>query len=506
MGSPVSALRVAFSLCALAAATSCKDDPVKSGGDFDAPCGSGDTCNPGLSCVDDRCALLCSTSEDCPGDRACEGALCTLVPGATCREHGQCSSPGACDEPGSAGRCVAGQCVYAARAELCNGVDDDCDGQIDEDFGNSGTVVFDGGPYAPDAGGTLGESCGIGACGGGIVVCADTSSLTCDSLDQMAADLCDLVDNDCDGELDEDFVPGPCTSGEHGICSAGMSTCGAAGLGCVSTTPPTTEIACNGLDDDCDGQVDEGSLGIDCAAPTCSAIQAAWDAPNGVYLIATPSADASCASMPERQLYCDMTGGGWTLVFWHDGGHCQPIGPAPGWGDRWFLADCNGWHPESELQVDPVARANTAFAGNRPVVTWIDIRTMAWTQLRIAGYHDPEVGGSSPIAVSSSNPIPRGELATPFGTSGYYLNGSATDGYYWCGGADAFECKGRTTLEGGWDFSTSLQPNRWLTIDSDTSGEPSCPSNTVSTCQQSGVAACWCPSLNTFGGQAVWVR
>jgi hypothetical protein len=70
---------------------------------------------------------------------------------------------------------------------------------------------------------------------------------------------CNGADDDCDGQTDEDFDPTPCeVANEHGICSGVQACLGAAGWVCSAKTPgPET---CNGLDDDCDLDVDEGFL------------------------------------------------------------------------------------------------------------------------------------------------------------------------------------------------------------------------------------------------------
>ncbi len=79
-------------------------------------------------------------------------------------------------------------------------------------------------------------------------------------------DVCDGVDNDCNGRVDEGC---PCVFGTTqqcnverngvGICRAGTQTCGATGwsMGCSGTVlPAVSEICGNGVDDDCDGQTD----------------------------------------------------------------------------------------------------------------------------------------------------------------------------------------------------------------------------------------------------------
>ncbi len=98
-----------------------------------------------------------------------------------------------CNEPGL--HCVAGTCQSCAGArELCNGVDDDCDGKIDEGYDP------DGDHYT--------------WCGGGVSELADCApndptihpspTNTLDGIANAAAiELCDGKDNDCDGKVDE---------------------------------------------------------------------------------------------------------------------------------------------------------------------------------------------------------------------------------------------------------------------------------------------------------------
>ena len=82
-------------------------------------------------------------------------------------------------------------------------------------------------------------------------------------------EVCNAVDDDCDGAIDEDFTPplgNSCGNGLLGVCTrSGTFQCTVDALGTVcdapAVSPPCTDetcAACNARDDDCDGKVDEG--------------------------------------------------------------------------------------------------------------------------------------------------------------------------------------------------------------------------------------------------------
>ncbi len=141
--------------------------------------------------------------------------------------------------------CDGGELACAAvvtpQAEVCNLVDDDCDGVVDDVAG-------------------VGEACatgGKGVCAAGVRQCGG-AGLECVALEQASAETCDGADDDCDGAIDEGNPGGnvACTTGELGVCSAGVTQCQSGALTCKRSVNPSAEL-CNQLDDDCDGVVDD---------------------------------------------------------------------------------------------------------------------------------------------------------------------------------------------------------------------------------------------------------
>ncbi|MGB0647243.1 MAG: hypothetical protein ACPGQS_08730, partial [Bradymonadia bacterium] len=79
-------------------------------------------------------------------------------------------------------------------------------------------------------------------------------------------DICDNIDNDCDGNVDEDAGANAedrvaCPTGQQGICAIGNSVCQLGVETCIPRFVAEVET-CDGYDNDCDGLVDENLRGL----------------------------------------------------------------------------------------------------------------------------------------------------------------------------------------------------------------------------------------------------
>jgi len=159
--------------------------------------------------------------EECDEFSPCpfEVPLCDLGPVPNtcveCLDDLDCGELEFCDPLTSACVCVP------AGPELCDGLDNDCDELVDEDFGVG-----------------LPCSVGLGECvTPGELVCDAFGELLCDGVPALPAlELCDGLDNDCDGAIDDgctaclfDAECGGPFSGR--VCEGGLCLDGCRGLG-----------------------------------------------------------------------------------------------------------------------------------------------------------------------------------------------------------------------------------------------------------------------------------
>jgi hypothetical protein len=221
-------VRSAWILALLAVGCAKANTSAPEDGGFDAP---PDACVQTTEVCNDL-------DDDCDGvvdnGFSDKGMPCTVGTGA-------CEATGAyvCDTDTTL-KCDATE--GTAGAEDCDGIDDDCDGKIDEDF---------------DVGMPC-DGADTDTCPDGVIACTSLTTAACN--DTLAADpeRCDTFDNDCDGNTDEGFDLGaPCDGTDSDACNEGVIVCnGTGGTICNDTSTSNVEV-CNGADDDCRNGADD---------------------------------------------------------------------------------------------------------------------------------------------------------------------------------------------------------------------------------------------------------
>ncbi len=256
-------------------------------------CADNGDCAAGLYChgPESICAAVwCQQTSDCQADQSCSNSRCETATaidgGATCVPIKEvCNGidddcDGLVDE-GSSCASDGGAACYPTQ-ELCNGYDDDCDGVIDD-----GACPGDGGAaclprqeacngYDDDCDGLIDE--GVCADFDGGAACYPTQEVCngydddCDGLiDEAGAcsndagsacfptpEVCNGLDDNCDGYVDNASA----VFCGIGACRRSVNSCFDGGSATCTPGSPNAEI-CNGIDDDCDGIVDDGLACID---------------------------------------------------------------------------------------------------------------------------------------------------------------------------------------------------------------------------------------------------
>jgi hypothetical protein len=248
-------------------------------------------------------------------DNDCDGAVDDGTDGFDDDGDGFSEATGDCDDDDGA--------VFPGAVEQCNGGDDDCDSFVDEPDAIDAAVFWrdaDGDLFGDPASSTF--ACTTPS---GYVSNDDDCNDATSAVRPGATEVCNTIDDDCDGGVDEGVLPtwyADRDSDGYGDPAASAAACAAPASyvanddDCDDTRGaafPGADELCNDRDDDCDLNVDEGALDAldwypdgdgDGFGRTVSPL-AACDAPTGYAAYDGDCNDADPAIKPGAAEVCD---------------------------------------------------------------------------------------------------------------------------------------------------------------------------------------------------------
>ena len=233
-----------------------------------ADCRAGSFCVQLASSGDRVCLQNCNAEiPSCPHRFDCLNSVLTPTAGPVCTPVGErCCIDADEDDHGFGVGCRGTDCndsnpaVYQGAHELCNNFDDNCDGVADDGNPQGGNLCVGSSPGVCSSGMTM--------CLTGAIMCVPT--VTVGSMTEV----CNGLDDDCDGPIDEGFafmgdplfpamsfpLSGACAIGLGACRRSGAVVCapGGASAMCNAPTALGSVETCNYLDDDCNGTTDDG--------------------------------------------------------------------------------------------------------------------------------------------------------------------------------------------------------------------------------------------------------
>jgi hypothetical protein len=218
-------------------------------------CGIDNCGDCGVKCLIPHGQAECTRTDpqkacNAPGNTECMLKACSCNGPGDCWWHLDSDPPNTCNY----------QCdVTNGGIEICDGIDNDCDGKIDAADDLSGDpkigVACYGSPNGECA--TLAHQ-GTTVCEGGAVKCSGPNVL----LQGQQLETCNGKDDDCDGIIDNNPTDqgGSCGKSANAPCTKGTLQCKAGALVCVGNIDPGPFEVCNGVDDDCNGIIDDNPV------------------------------------------------------------------------------------------------------------------------------------------------------------------------------------------------------------------------------------------------------